>query len=63
MKRGYLNPFFKKFKLPNDIIYKILCNLNKCFYCNKIILGSVFCKKCIKIWEENLYNNFLKKKK
>ena len=61
MKRGFLNHFFKKLKLPNEIIYKILCNLKKCYYCNKIILESVFCNKCIKLWENNLYHNYLKK--
>ena len=60
-KVGFLNHILKKFQLPYEIIYKILCNLKKCYYCNEIILGSVFCNKCLEKWEKNLYNNYLKK--
>lgn len=61
IKGVFLNYFLKKLKLPNEIIYKILCNFKSCCYCKEIIFSSVFCNKCKKKWEENLYNNYLKK--
>ena len=54
-----------KFTFPAEIINKIISYFTKCYYCKRKIIfdNNIFCKKCLNLWETNLYQIHLKKYK